>query len=171
MTILHCGAACTACYQDIQVAGEAESGAAAVQAALTLRLDVILLDIELPGPNGVEVVHQLNREAPEAKIIILTAFDSNEYLLGALKAGAYAYLLKSTSDETVVDTIRQVHRGRRRLSATQLATVLQHFETTAKSHALHEAGLSAQELDMLDLIARERPPGRSGNRCIAAREL
>jgi DNA-binding NarL/FixJ family response regulator len=136
------------------VVGEAPDGAAALQAAATLTPDVILLDLGLPGPDGVEVAHQLRGQAQEAKIIVLTASQSDEYLLGALRAGVHAYLLKSTSDETVVETIRQVHRGKHVLSPALMDTVLQQFETMAKAHARHQSGLSEEDLGILKLIAR-----------------
>jgi DNA-binding NarL/FixJ family response regulator len=66
----------------------------------------------------------------------------------------YAYLLKSTSDETLVDTIRHVHRGEHRLSPAQLEALLHQFETMAKAHARSQAGLTEQELSMLDLVAQ-----------------
>lgn len=141
-------------YHDIEVVGEAEDGAAALQTATTLSPDVIVLDVRLPGPDGVEVAYHLRRQAPEAKIIVLTAFDDDKYLLGALRAGAHAYLLKNTSDETVVETIRQVHRGKHLLSPKLIDTVLQQFETMAKAQARHQSGLSTDELGMLELIAQ-----------------
>jgi DNA-binding NarL/FixJ family response regulator len=141
-------------YQDIEVVGEAEDGAAALEAATALSPDVILLDVQMPGPDGVEVACHLRRRVPEAKIIMLTAFDDDEFVFDALRAGVHAYLLKNTSDETVVDTIRQVHRGKHLLSPTLLDTVLQQFEITAKAHARHQSGLSEEELGMLGLIAQ-----------------
>jgi two-component system response regulator DevR len=141
-------------YQDIEVVGEAEDGVAALRAAADLSPEVILLDIRLPGPDGVEVAYQLGHQAPEAKIIILTAFDSDEYVLGALRAGACAYLLKSTSDETVVEAIRLVHQGKRLLSPSLVDKVLRQFQTFATTHARHQSGLSEQELRVLELIAQ-----------------
>lgn len=141
-------------YQDIQVVGEAEDGATALQAATALTPDVIVLDIRLPGPDGVETASQLRGQAPEAKIIVLTAFESEEYLLDALRAGVHAYLLKNSSDETLVEAIRQVHGGQRLLSPRLMDTVLQQFETVAKAHARHQSGLSEQDLDLLKLIAQ-----------------
>ena len=141
-------------YQDIEVVGEAEDGATALQAATALIPDVIVLDIRLPGPDGVETAYHLRRQAPEAKIIVLTAFESDEYLLDALQAGVQAYLLKNTSDETLVETIRQVHEGKHLLSPRLMDTVLQQFGTIAKAHARHQSGLSEQDLDMLKLIAQ-----------------
>ncbi len=141
-------------YRDIEVVGEAEDGATALQAVTALTPDVILLDVRLPGPDGVEVAYQLRGQAPETKIIVLTAFERDEYLLGALRAGVHAYLLKNTSDETVVEAIRQVHRGKHLLSPGLMDTVLEQFETMAKAHARQQSGLSEEELGMLDLIAQ-----------------
>jgi DNA-binding NarL/FixJ family response regulator len=141
-------------YQDIQVVGEAEDGAAALQAATALSPDVILLDVQLPGPDGAEVAYQLRRQVPEAKIIILTAFDNDEYVVDALRAGVHAYLLKNTSDETVVDAVRQVHQGVHLLSPALMETVLGQFGTLAQAHARYQSGLSEEELGMLELIAR-----------------
>lgn len=141
-------------YEDIEVVGEAGDGAAAVQAVTALSPDVILLDVQLPGPDGAEVAYQLRRRAPEAKIIILTAFDDDEHVSDALRAGVHAYLLKNTSDETVVDAIRQVHQGVRLLSPTLMDTVLGQFETLAQTHARQQSGLSEEELAMLGLIAQ-----------------
>lgn len=141
-------------YWDIEVVGEAEDGAAALRAAVDLSPDVILLDIRLPGLDGTEVACRLRHEAPKAKIIVLTAYDRDEYAFGALRAGAYAYLLKSTSDETLVESIRLVHQGKHLLSPALMDTVLQQFQILAEAHARCESGLSEQELRALELIAQ-----------------
>jgi len=141
-------------HPDIEVVGEAESGAAALQEAATLAPDIILLDVNLPGPDGVEIAGHLRRLAIKAKIIMLTAFDNEEYLLGALRAGVHAYLLKNTSDDTVVETIRQVYEGKHLLSPPLMDTVLQQFESMSKSHARLQSGLSEEDLDMLELVAQ-----------------
>jgi DNA-binding NarL/FixJ family response regulator len=148
--------------RDIEVVGEAEDGAGALQAAVDLSPDVILLDIRLPGPDGVELAYQLRQRAPQAKVIILTAYDHDEYVSGALRAGVYAYLLKSTSDETLVEAVRSVHQGKRLLSPALMDRVLREFETLAKAEARHESGLSDQELRVLQLVARGLTTGEIG---------
>ena len=139
---------------DIEVVGEAEDGATALEAAAALRPEVILLDVRLPGPDGVHVAWRLRECVPEAKIIILSAYDLKEYVLGALRAGAHAYLLKSASDETVVDSVRRVHRGERLLSPALMDGVLSDFHLMARAQARGEANLSEPELAVLDLIAK-----------------
>lgn len=140
-------------YPDIEVVGEAEDGLTALQAAGDLSPEVILLDIQLPGQNGVDLTLQLSQKTPEAKVIILTAFDNDEYLLGALRAGAYAYLLKNSSNKTVVETIRLVQQGKHLLSPSLIDPVLRQFQTLAKAHVRREADLSEEELKAMRLIA------------------
>lgn len=143
-----------ASQQDIQVIGEAENGATALQATTELNPDIILLDIQLPGPGGVEIAHQLRHQIADAKIIILSAYDEDQLVYGALRAGAYAYLLKSSSDETLIETIRQVYQGKRLLSPALMNNILQHFHTLANEHAKHEANLSHEEIRVLEFIAQ-----------------
>jgi DNA-binding NarL/FixJ family response regulator len=141
-------------YPDIEVVGQADDGATALEEAVTLAPEVILLDIRMPGLDGVEVAHELRRRVPEAKIIVLTAFDNEEYVRGMLQASAYAYLLKSTSDETLVETIRHTHQGKHSLSPELLDQVLRQFQVLAQADARRESGLSEQELKVLEFIAR-----------------
>jgi DNA-binding NarL/FixJ family response regulator len=143
-----------ALYPDIAVVGEADSGPAIVRAAVDLTPDVILLDVLLPGPDGVEVAQRLRRESPQAKVIMLTAYDNDEYVLGALRAGACAYVLKSTSDQTLVESIRQVHQGKRLLSPTLVDKVLLEFQSMGNVRARQESGLSEHELRVVELMAQ-----------------
>jgi len=140
-------------YPDIAVVGEAENGAAALQAVADLSPHVILLDIQMFGADGIEIASRILRSAPEVKIIILTAYDNEEYILGAFRAGAYAYLLKNSMDETVVETIRLVQQGRRLLSPSLMDQVLRQFHILAQAHASCEHKLSQDEVHVLARIA------------------
>ena len=140
-------------YPDIEVVGDAESGSTALQAAEKFSPEIILLDIKLPGLDGVELIKKLSQNAPESKIIMLTAFDNDEYLLGAFTAGAYAYLLKNSPNETIVETIRLVHQGKRLLSSSQVDPVLRQFQVLANAHAHPKSSLSEEEIRLLKLIA------------------
>jgi two-component system response regulator NreC len=91
---------------------------------------------------------------PHAKIIILTAHDHEEYVCEALRAGIHAYLLKSSSDETLVETIRSVHCGKRCLSPHLVDKVLREFELLSRSHTLKRTDFSEQELQLLELASR-----------------
>jgi DNA-binding NarL/FixJ family response regulator len=140
-------------YDDFEVTAEADCAEAALRLARMFPPDVILLDLQLPDSGGVDLVQQLGRQTPMARIIVLTAFDNDDYLAGALRAGAYAYLLKSTCDETVVNTIRRVHQGERVLSSSLMTKVLREFGNFAQAHAFYESRLSREQLEVLKLIA------------------
>jgi two-component system response regulator DevR len=140
-------------YPDIEIVGEAEDGAEALHAVQDLSPHVILLDIQMVGADGIEITSRILRSAPQAKIIILTAYDNDEYILGAFRAGAYAYLLKNSLDETVVETIRLVQQGRRLLSPALMDQVLRQFHSLAQTHANREHKLSQEDVQVLGLMA------------------
>lgn len=140
-------------YPDIQIVGEAEDGLTALRAAEEHIPDVILLDIQLPGLNGVDLALQLSQVTPQTKIIILTAFDNDEYLIGALSAGAHAYLLKNSPNETVVETIRLVHQGKRLLSPSLVDPVIRQLQTLARANVRREFHLTEDEVKVMKLIA------------------
>lgn len=140
-------------YPDIQVVGEAQEATAALLAVRDLAPQVVLLDIQMDGVDGIDIAARLLRSAPLTKIIILTAYDNDEYVLGAFRAGAYAYLLKNSLDETVVETIRLVHQGRRLLSPSLMDQVLRQFHVLAQAHAGHAHQLSPDDVRVLALIA------------------
>ncbi len=140
-------------YEDIEVIGEVEQGSDVVACVRSLRPDVVLLDIRLPGVDGIAVTRQLRRENPDTKIIILTTYDDDEYLIGALSAGAHAYLIKSASRETLTASIRAVAAGERLLTPRLTSKVLRHFEQLARREARYASGLSDEELQVLTYMA------------------
>jgi DNA-binding NarL/FixJ family response regulator len=96
---------------DFRVAGEAEDGQAAVKLALQLRPEIILMDVQMPQLNGVEATAAICRAWPEAKIIILTTFDRDDYVFQGVRAGARGYLLKDLPASKLIETIRRVQAG------------------------------------------------------------
>ena len=140
-------------HPDIQVVGEADSASTLFSIVDSLKPDVILLDIRMPGQNGIEVTQRLKQDHPALKVIILTTYDDDEYLFGALRAGAEGYLLKSASQEVLADSIRQVGRGERLLSANLVGKVMREFKDLAKDKARTDSGLTDQELEVLRMIA------------------
>lgn len=140
-------------HPDIEVVGEAENAAALFANVSTIRPDIILLDIRMPGQNGIETATRLKRDWPAIKIIILSTYDDDEYLFGALRAGAEGYLLKSASPEVLADALRQVGRGERLLGPGLVGRVLRQFQDLAQEKTRLESGLSDQELEVLRLIA------------------
>ena len=140
-------------HSDIQVVGEADSASTLFSIVDSLKPDVVLLDIRMPGQNGIEVTQRLKQDHPMIKVIILTTYDDDEYLFGALRAGAEGYLLKSASQEVLADSIRQVGHGERLLSANLVSKVLREFKDLAKDKTRADSGLTDQELEVLRMIA------------------
>lgn len=97
--------------QGIEVVGEAISGSEAVQKAASLLPDVILMDINIPDINGIEVTKMIKRDFPMMKILILTMYDHDEYFMSAIREGADGYLLKDAPSQHVVDAIYSVTKG------------------------------------------------------------
>ncbi len=96
---------------DFEVVGEAGTGMDAVRWALSLRPDLMFLDLELPDLDGVEVIRRVRIQAPQVRIVVFTAFDRDEQIVGAIRAGAEGYLLKGAPREQVFRAIRVVHSG------------------------------------------------------------
>lgn len=140
-------------HADIQVVGEADSAATLFATIDSIKPEVVLLDIRMPGQSGIEVTQRLKRDHPAIRVIILTTFDDDEYLFGALRAGAEGYLLKSASQESLADAIRQVGRGERLLSPHLVGKMMREFRDLAKDKVRLDSGLTDQELAVLRMIA------------------
>lgn len=96
---------------DLQVAGEAGNGAEGVQQALLLRPDVVLMDIRMPGMNGVEATREIRRALPETRVLVLTTFDDDNLVMEALLEGAAGYLTKDLPAEEIAEAVRKVQTG------------------------------------------------------------
>ncbi len=96
---------------DLQVVGEASDGAAAVRQAAALRPDVALMDVRMPGIDGIAATQRIVAETPDTRVLVLTTFDLDEYAFGALQAGASGFLLKDAQRHELTAAIRAVHRG------------------------------------------------------------
>jgi DNA-binding NarL/FixJ family response regulator len=140
-------------YSDLQIVAEAGSPQQAIEAAVRYQPDVVLLDVRLPGASGVEVARQLQRECPTTNVILLTSFDDDEYLRGALDVGVRGYLLKSVSDDMIVWSIRAVYRGERLISPELLDRMLSQFAQMRASLIQAEVGLSEQDVKVLRSMA------------------
>jgi DNA-binding NarL/FixJ family response regulator len=114
---------------------------------------VVLLDIRLEGPSGLELARQLRRSQSDTRVIVLTSHDDEGYLVEAAQAGVHGYLLKSASAELLAEAIRAVHAGERRLTPALVTKALEQLEALSRAQVQAEAGLSDQELKMLQLLA------------------
>lgn len=141
-------------FPGILVIGEADGSQGGLEQAALLQPDVVLLDIRMPGMSGIEVTRQLRRQNPTAKILILTAYEDDEYLVQALHAGAHGYLLKSASHETLAEAIRDAHGGRRVLSPSLMDRVLRQFEELGTESEAGAPRLSESELEILRLLSQ-----------------
>jgi DNA-binding NarL/FixJ family response regulator len=140
-------------YPDIEVVGEADSPSSILSQIRTTHPDVILLDVRLGEYNGIEIAHQLRRTFPDCRVIILTTYDDDDYLFGALEAGAQAYLLKDVSLDELPASIRAVHAGQRLLSPLLMDRVLAEFQQLATEKKEQETGLLDEERQLLIFMA------------------
>lgn len=150
--------------QDVVVAGEASSASEALERIPILKPDVLLSDIRMPGMNGLRLLYLIHEKFPETKVIILTHYDDDEFLLEAFRAGAYGYLLKNVGRDELLDTIRTVHQGKRILSQELIDGVLKQFADLGQNQVMQQFGLSKREVDLLRAVA-----GGETNREIANR--
>ena len=112
---------------DIKVVAQAADGAEAIQLARKWRPDIVLMDLQMPRVGGIGAMKRILEDVPEAKIIVLTTFDTDELVFEAISAGAQAYLLKDSNEAEILETIRSVHSGQSRLSPGVARKVLDEF--------------------------------------------
>jgi NarL family two-component system response regulator LiaR len=137
----------------IEIIGETGDGARAVSDVLALRPDVTLMDLMLPGLEGAEAIRRIREVWPDARILVLTSFVTDEKVLPAIRAGASGYLLKDSAPEDLVRAIRQVHRGESPLDPSVAGRILQALSQSEPATPSPDA-LTARELDVLREVAR-----------------
>jgi DNA-binding NarL/FixJ family response regulator len=141
----------------IEVTGEAENGRIAVQRARHLRPDVVLMDIRMPELDGIAATEQLIAATPEAQVVILTTFEEDEYILGALRAGASGFLLKRSSPEDLIAAIHTVAAGDALLSPSVTRRVIDRMATqpvVGDGTGARLDELTPREREVLELIAQ-----------------
>jgi DNA-binding NarL/FixJ family response regulator len=144
---------------DLEVIGEAGEGRHGVALARSLRPDVILMDVRMPVLNGLEATRELHAGSESPKIIILTTFDADEHVFGAIEAGADGFLLKDTPPAEIVAAIRRVASGDPMLSPSVTRTLIQRVRTDGTRHRAAQAEgrlavLTARERDVALAVAR-----------------
>lgn len=143
---------------EFRVAGAAGSFEEALPSVTSSRPDVILLDLELPGTGGLQAIPMLVEAQPEARILIFTAYDTDERVLGAIRSGARGYLLKGAPMQEIAQAIRAVHAGESYLQPRIASKVLAEFDPHR-----HTTALSPRQREVLRLVAEGQT-----NRQIAA---
>jgi NarL family two-component system response regulator LiaR len=137
----------------IQVVGEAGDGQDALALAVELNPDVILMDLVMPGVDGIEAIRRITDWHAQARILVLTSFASDDKVFPAIKAGALGYLLKDSEPADLVQAIQQVHRGEPSLHPVIARKVLQEMQRSSKRPPTPDP-LTDRELQVLRLVAR-----------------
>lgn len=140
---------------DFQVVGEAASGEEAILKARELVPDVILMDVSMPGMNGIEATKQIKAERPAQNVLVLTSYDDDAYIFALLEAGAAGFLLKNASEAELLGAVRAVAAGESALHPSVARKVLERFSTTSTSSAPLDT-ISPRELEVLRVAATGR---------------
>ncbi len=140
---------------DLEVVGEAGDGAQAVRVVDRERPDVVLMDVRMPGTDGLEATRRITAAHPEVSVIMLTTFDLDEYVYGALRAGASGFLLKDAPADDLVGAIRVVAKGEALLAPSITKRLIAEFAARPESTATRGLDtLTERELEVLRLVAR-----------------
>lgn len=140
--------------EGMAVVGEASDGQQAIEAAVTLSPDVVLMDLLMPGVDGIEATRQVKARCPNCHILVLTSFAADEKILPAIKAGALGYLLKDSSPAELVRAIQQVYRGEPSLQPAIARKLLRELSRPQTELPPAPEPLTARELEVLALLAR-----------------
>ncbi len=135
------------------VVGEASNGLEAIEQADRLKPDVILMDLRMPELDGVEAMKRIAENAPDAKVLVLTTFDTDEYIFEAIEAGANGFLLKDTSRDELFKAVRAVSNGESLIEPGVAAKILSRFVQLSQHQTSPADIMSERELDVLRLMA------------------
>jgi two-component system response regulator DegU len=142
---------------NIVVVGEAEDGSAALRLVEETSPDVVLMDIKMPGMDGIEATRQIKHRFPRVKILALSAYDSDDYVLEMLKVGASGYMLKDADHTVIMSGIAAVYEGKGRIHPRLAARVFEAFAELSSNSPRHRNdlydGLTDREIEVLRLLA------------------
>ena len=140
---------------DMEVAGEVANGADAMEKAREVKPDVVLMDIGMPGFSSFEATRQIKKERPETKVLFLTMYDDEDYLVEGMEVGGSGYVLKDSPAAQLLAAIRDVNRGGSFLSPRMLAQLMDNFRSRVKSavRTPRFATLTAREKEVLKMLA------------------
>jgi DNA-binding NarL/FixJ family response regulator len=139
-------------YPEFHIIGEAETGQETLAYFRQTPPDVTLLDLSLPHESGIDVLHQIRQQQPDARVLILTSYDDQEYIIEALRAGALGYVLKNVSDEMLVNAIQSVYRGQRAFSPQVTEQVIQQAIDPRPGQPSKKIELDQEERQILRLL-------------------
>ena len=138
-------------YDEIDIVGEASDGNESIKKALELAPSVILMDLIMPGMNGLEATHRILKKMPKAKVLFLTQYETKEYVLSAIKAGAAGYIPKKALGSELLKAILEINKGNYYLYNSVLPTLIDGYRQSAGSDVYDS--LTAREREILKLIA------------------
>jgi len=140
---------------DLSVVATAQDGVQAVELAAQYAPDLVLMDLKMPGMNGVEATRRIHTAQPQVKILVLTTFDDDEWVMDAVRAGASGYLLKDTPREKLVEAVRGTQAGKAYLDPAVTGRLLEQVSNQqVHPSAILTDRLTGRELDVLRLVAR-----------------
>ena len=139
--------------EDLESAGEAENYASVVRTLRQKPVDVVLLDVEMPGKNGLEVLKAIRRSHPKLQVLMFSMYPEEQYAVRALKAGAAGYLTKNTAPQKVLEAIRNAARGRKYISPELAQTLASRISEDVADERLGHQTLSDREFQTLRFIA------------------
>lgn len=142
--------------EGVELAGEAADGGEAVRLAGELLPDVVLMDLRMPGMDGLTAIDHLRRQRPQMAIVILTTYQEDDLILRGLQAGARGYLLKDTDRQTLIASIRAAARGETLLQAGIVERILSHAQGSPASAPVQSTPTGPTGVGSLDLTERER---------------
>ena len=139
---------------DLEVVAEAEDGAEAVAKALAEGVDLAILDVSMPKQTGIQAAEELRKRKPELKLLMLSMYDSEQFLFESLRAGASGYVLKSGADQDIVEAVRRTMRGQSFLYPSAVSTLVRDFVDRGRPDDEQQLDiLTPRELQVLKLIA------------------
>lgn len=149
---------------DIEVVGEAADGCEAVHLAQQLEPDVVLMDIQMPGQDGVEATRIITAAKPSVRVIILTMYRQDQYVFEAVKAGARGYLLKDIDEKDLVQAIHAVHRGDALINPSLATRLLEEFRRLSRG----EGSVKTEELTEGEMLVLRLVAQGADNKTVAA---
>jgi DNA-binding NarL/FixJ family response regulator len=141
-------------HEDLEVVGEAQDGEEAIAQAKALSPDVVLMDIAMPGLNGIAATRAIKAECPSTRVLILSQHEDRQYLMPVLDAGASGYVLKRAPGADLVAAVRTVYQGKSYLYPSLASTVMRELRETAGWESRQEVALTPRETEILKLVAR-----------------
>lgn len=140
--------------RDIEIVGEAKNGNEAVELAISLLPDIVLMDLEMPMLNGIEATRQIKQQCPEIKIMMLTSFSDQDHVIPAIEAGASGYQLKDIEPDELVKAIVQLMTGENQLHPKATTHLLSHLSGKSHSEKKSIDELTKREIEVLQEIAK-----------------